>query len=82
VSYKIRKLDLQNSNDVEVAFTIIKQLRVHLSFEEFRTSIAKLIAENYELWAYFEGNQLARLASSRVYTDLVRGTHIYIGGGK
>lgn len=78
MNFEIRKLDLLNNRDLELAYPIMHQLRSHLSFEEFKDLLSKMIKENYELWAAFENNQIVGLVSVRLYTDLVRGTHLYI----
>jgi ribosomal protein S18 acetylase RimI-like enzyme len=74
----IRKINLQSSSDLEPAFLVMRQLRPHLSLEQFLQLTSQMHREQYELWAAFANDVIVGLVSTRAYTDLVRGTHLYI----
>ncbi len=77
-SENIIEVDLRNSNDLDFAYPIMKQLRTHLDRKQFGELALAMAQENYRLWAYMEKNKALGLVSTRVYTDLVRGAHLYI----
>lgn len=75
---RIVELNFNNSEDLDAAFPIISQLRPHLNRMQFAELIQKMAHENYKLWAYIDRNKVLGLVSTRVYTDFVRGAHVYI----
>jgi ribosomal protein S18 acetylase RimI-like enzyme len=77
-SEKITELDLRESKNLDSAFPIMKQLRTHLDRKLFGDLAEQMIKENYRLWAYWNHDQILGLLSTRVYTDFVRGSHLYI----
>jgi ribosomal protein S18 acetylase RimI-like enzyme len=74
----IRSIQLSNSFEIKLAFDVIKQLRSHLSFEDYQALLTQMQKEGYELWGYFSKDKILGLMSTRIYTDLVRGPHLYI----
>ena len=75
---QISELDLRESKNLDSAFPIMMQLRTHLDRKQFGELAEQMIQENYRLWAYWEDNRILGLLSTRVYTDFVRGSHLYI----
>jgi GNAT superfamily N-acetyltransferase len=63
---------------MDAAFSVMKQLRTHLDLQAFRTRLNHMQHESYELWALYHDQKVLGLVSTRLYTDLVRGTHLYI----
>lgn len=78
MTIEIRQIDFNNSNDLETAFPIMQQLRSHLTYDKFCGLLIQMAKEDYKLWAAIENNFMIGLVSSRLYTDLVRGPHIYV----
>ena len=56
----------------------MKQLRPHLNFEVFSSSIKEQVNQLYELWVYELDSQRIGAMGMREYTDFVRGRHLYI----
>jgi ribosomal protein S18 acetylase RimI-like enzyme len=77
-SFFIRAIDLLCEEDVLLSFEIMKQLRTHLPFETYQQYLTQMQKEGYELWAYHHDGKILGLMSTRIYTDLVRGPHLYI----
>ncbi len=75
---KIRRIDLHDADLLLKTFDVMKELRPHLSFNDYRTSLYKMEREGYELWGHYSHQQLDALMGIRTYCDLVRGFHLYI----
>lgn len=76
--FVIRKIDLDNSSEVQKVYEVIHQLRPHVHLEEYVALLARMKTEAYELWVFEENLQLLGAMGMRSYTDFVRGTHLYI----
>lgn len=74
----IRRLNIDNPQEIAKAFPVILQLRPHLDLKSYQILIHSMKTEAYELWAYFEQDEIKGLMGMRVYTDFVRGAHLYI----
>jgi len=75
----IAKLDLKQESQLDAIFPIIKQLRPHLNIANFKELIVQMSSENYEVWACLNAEkEILAIAGIRVYTDFVRGPHLYI----
>ncbi|MFZ4713763.1 MAG: GNAT family N-acetyltransferase [Bacteriovoracaceae bacterium] len=65
--------------DLERCFPIMKELRPHLSYDDFLTIYNDAHkADGYEIIAIEENNQILALMGYRFLSDYVRGKHIYI----
>jgi GNAT superfamily N-acetyltransferase len=78
MTLETRQLDLDDEETLERIFPVLTQLRTQVSWEVFNARLQDLRTENYELWGCFEGERILGLASSRIYTDWVRGPHLYV----
>lgn len=56
----------------------MRQLRGHLDRDTYVRLVATAGREGYELWAWRDHGSVRALAGVRAYTDLVRGTHLYV----
>jgi len=74
----IRRLNIDNTQEVARAFPILVQLRPHLDLETYQRLIHSMKTESYELWAFVEHDEIKGLMGMRVYTDFVRGAHLYV----
>lgn len=57
-------------------FDLIKELRPHLSFEEFKYILNH--ADNYQMVGLEEEHRLVALMGYRILHDFVHGKHVYI----
>lgn len=76
----MKKIFTANSpSDLERCYPVIKELRPHLSFEEFLSiyNHAKH-SDSYELVAVEQDGQIMAVMGYRFLTDFVRGKHVYI----
>lgn len=61
------------------AFIVLKELRPHLSFEEFIVIYEQSQKnDEYELAAVYKDQSIVAVMGYRILYDLVRGKHIYI----
>jgi len=75
--------NIQTSTDVEKAFPIIKELRSHLTYEEFLHLYKLAKAEhNYTLVMVLQKNSQVEIPVAvfgyRIYTDFIHKRHLYI----
>jgi len=74
-----RIVEIQSKDDLEKCFPLMKELRPHLSIEEFLSIYHDAHqADQYEIAALEKDGQLLALMGYRVMTDFVRGRHLYI----
>lgn len=72
-------IQIQNQSDLEKCFPILKELRPHLSLEDYLTMYAEAHEQNqYEIVAIKQSNQIVAVMGFRFMTDFVRGRHLYI----
>lgn len=65
--------------DLERCFPIMKELRPHLSYEDFLSIYTDSHKnDGYEIVAIEENNQILAIMGYRFLSDYVRGRHIYI----
>lgn len=64
------------ANDSERFFDLLKELRPHLSFADFKYILNH--ADNYQMIGLEEENRLVALMGYRILHDFVHGKHIYI----
>ncbi|MEZ4813725.1 MAG: GNAT family N-acetyltransferase [Bdellovibrionota bacterium] len=74
----IRRLDINCSAEFQKVYKVIVQLRPHLTEERCSELLGEMLKESYELWALEEDGSIKGLVGFRVYTDFVRGAHIYV----
>lgn len=68
-----------NEEDLRAFFPLIKELRPHLSVEEYLEIYKEShLADHYQITALIEGDNILGLMGHRILSDLVRGKHIYI----
>jgi ribosomal protein S18 acetylase RimI-like enzyme len=66
-------------NDLEKTFPLMKELRPHLSLEDYLSTYRDAHRESqYTIAALEENHQILGLMGYRVVTDFVRGRHLYI----
>ena len=57
----------------------MRELRTHLSLDEFRRAVrARRIREGYRVAAVFDGDECRAVAGYRIVTNLVSGRHLYV----
>jgi GNAT superfamily N-acetyltransferase len=59
-------------------FEVMRELRAHLSFEQFREGYERAVPEGYRVAAVFEGGECRAVAGYRLMHNLVSGRHIYV----
>jgi ribosomal protein S18 acetylase RimI-like enzyme len=65
--------------DLEKCFPVIKELRPHLSFDEYLEIYNEAhSSDGYEIVAIQQEGQILAVMGYRVLSDFVRGKHIYI----
>lgn len=74
----IRQLDFKDTEEIKKAFKVVGQLRSHIDFETYQSLILKMKNEAYELWVFEENSEIKGAMGMRLYTDFVRGPHLYI----
>nr|BDT27583.1 GNAT family N-acetyltransferase [Bacteriovorax sp. HI3] len=69
----------KNEEDLKLFFPVLKELRPHLSFDEYLKIYHEAHAcDQYELVALVENEKIMGLMGYRVLCDFVRGRHLYI----
>ena len=77
LSLKIKKI--QSSQDLELAYLVMKELRQDLSYSDFLEIYEKAHAESgYEILALEQDQAIVALVGFRVLHDFVHGKHLYI----
>ena len=56
----------------------MRELRTHLSFEQFRDGYERAVPEGYRVAAVFDGDECRAVAGYRLMHNLVSGFHIYV----
>lgn len=70
---------VSSKEDLERCYPVIKELRPHLSYEEYLNIYEQSQkSDGYELVAIEENHQILAVMGYRYLTDFVRGKHIYI----
>jgi GNAT superfamily N-acetyltransferase len=59
-------------------FEVMKELRPHLSLDQFRELYERAMPEGYRVAAVFDGDECRAAAGYRIATNLVNGKHLYI----
>jgi GNAT superfamily N-acetyltransferase len=59
-------------------FEVMKELRPHLSLDQFREIYERSVPEGYRVAAVFEGSECRAVAGYRVINNLVSGHHMYV----
>jgi GNAT superfamily N-acetyltransferase len=59
-------------------FEVMRELRTHLSLDDFRRLYEESHPEGYRVAAVFEGDEPRAVAGYRFVTNLVSGRHIYV----
>ena len=71
--------ELTSKQDGLQAFETLRQLRPHLSLEEFQRLLALQTLAGYRLWGAFDdAGRLIGVLGARIVTTLARGTHLHI----
>lgn len=74
---KIIEIHIGNHIEGQV-IELLSQLRSHIDLNTLCSRLEQMKKEGYQLWGYSKESNLIGLVSTRLYTDLVRGKHIYI----
>lgn len=70
---------IKNQSDFVRCFSVLKELRQHLEFEEFIAIFEQAKKSNgYELVAAETNGEIAAVMGYRILWDLVRGKHVYV----
>ena len=59
-------------------FEVMRELRTHLSFEQFREGYERAMPEGYRVAAVFDDGQCRAVAGYRLMHNLVSGRHMYV----
>ena len=59
-------------------FDVMKELRTHLSFDEFQRLYEEAHPQGYRVAALFDGDEPRAVAGYRVGTNLISGRHLYV----
>lgn len=74
-----KAIKVKNQDELERCFSVMKELRPHLSKEEYLSIFQAAQHEGqYEILALEEDNKILALMGYRILTDFVRGRHLYI----
>lgn len=71
---QIRELDLK---ELEVAYEVVSQLRVELSYKEFEDLVYDMRHMEYKMLGIFENDKLITYAGVSVKTNLYHKRHLY-----
>ena len=63
---------------LEAVFGVMKELRTHLSLEQFRKGYERALPEGYRVAAVFEEDECRAVAGYRLMHNLVSGYHMYV----
>ncbi len=78
-AYEMEVREIRTANEKESAFVVLKELRSHLTFDEFIGLYeAARKADHYTLLAAYEEDSIVGLMGYRVLSDFVHGKHLYI----
>lgn len=70
---------VQNAGDLERCYPVMKELRPHLSFEDYISIYNESHeADGYEIVALEDKGQILAVMGYRFLSDYVRGKHVYI----
>jgi len=72
---QIRKIDLK---ELEVAWELVKQLRIDLAYEAFEDLIYEMRERNYTMFGIFEKEQLVCYAGVLIQTNLYHKRHLFV----
>ncbi len=76
---KNRFFTVKNRNDLERCYPVIKELRPHLSFEDYISIYNDSHAsDGYEIVAIEDNGQILAVMGYRFLSDFVRGKHVYV----
>lgn len=74
-----RIFTVNSKNDLERCYPIMKELRPHLSFEDYiSTYNDSHAADGYEIVAIEDQGQILAVMGYRFLSDYVRGKHVYV----
>lgn len=74
-----RIFTVTNSSDLERCYPVIKELRPHLSFDEYLSIYEQSHAsDGYEIVAIEENEKILAVMGYRFLSDFVRGKHVYV----
>lgn len=59
-------------------FEVMKELRTHLSLEQFREGYERALPEGYRVAAVFDDDECRAVAGYRLMHNLVSGHHMYV----
>ncbi len=59
-------------------FEVMRELRAHLSLEEFERLYGEAQPEGYRVVAVFDGDEPRAAAGYRITTNLISGKHLYV----
>jgi GNAT superfamily N-acetyltransferase len=59
-------------------YEVMRELRTHLSLDEFRELYEQAAPEGYRVAAVFDGEDPRAVAGYRIMTNLISGRHMYI----
>lgn len=69
---------IEDETGVSECFSLIQQLRPHLSVEDFTQQVLVQMQEGYTLFAMRKESEIVALCGCRVQTNLAWGKHLYI----
>lgn len=72
---QIRKLDLK---ELDTAWSVVKQLRVHLDYDEFEDLIYEMRSREYTMFGIFEKEKLITYAGVVIQTNLYHKRHLFV----
>jgi len=72
---QIRELDLK---ELDVAWEVLSQLRVELSYDEFEDLIYEMRHKDYKMFGLFEGEELVTYAGAFIQTNLYHKRHLFV----
>ena len=59
-------------------FEVMRELRPHLSLEQFQKGYERALPQGYRVAAVFDGDECRAVAGYRLMNNLVSGYHIYV----
>jgi GNAT superfamily N-acetyltransferase len=74
-----RTVQLEIPDDLEQAYEVMKELRPHVSYDDFtRLTVLAQAADGYRLVGREHNGKLIAVMGCRILHDLVHGSHLYI----
>ncbi|AZU62544.1 GNAT family N-acetyltransferase [Neobacillus mesonae] len=70
--------ELKNENEWAAAFSVIQQLRTHLTSTSYLSHLKQMVQEGYQLFAKYDNGRIAAVAGIVLRTNFYYGNHVFV----